>query len=434
MTGKQVVGALGVLAVGMAAHGQVAALTALDEDLLLGAAFHTGNVTVWPVYSKRPVDPVSADLVPLPDAQSEGWAVVREQGAGDANAPPPPPLNQSAAVPSPSPSANAPSVGPPQQQDSGPQQAVQRPQAVRVPFAPSSSRPAPEQRQRLDALPQQQAVVINGLGRSGPTVNELVIENKGQKPILVLAGTLLKGGNQDRQVGQDFIVPQGKTVPVAAFCVEQGRWTAQRDGRNTGGVFEAKKALAPKSVRGSGQFKGSQSEVWQEVAAENAKAGKAPSTGTFMDTLEDRDPDAQARRDRLAATLGGAFGPLAGPAEAGPVGLAYAIDGKVREVRVFSHPVLFRRLSETLLTTVALEGDLAQREAVAAGRAPVATAADAKQVVDLVQGAGAATEERQKTKAGNPVKMRKSDKTWAAETFADEASVAPATKTYTTAH
>ena len=61
-------------------------------------------------------------------------------------------------------------------------------------------------------------------GSSGAQVSELVVENKGDQAILILAGTLLKGGNQDRQISQDFIVPAKKTVAVGAFCVEQGRW------------------------------------------------------------------------------------------------------------------------------------------------------------------------------------------------------------------
>jgi hypothetical protein len=263
----------------------------------------------------------------------------------------------------------------------------------------------------------------------GPSVNELVIENKGQKPILVLAGTLLKGGNQDRQVGQDFIVPAGQTVPVAAFCVEHGRWTAQREGQATNGVFEAKKALATKSVRSSAQYEGNQQKVWDKVAVENAKAGKAPSTGTFMATLEEDDAAAKARREKLQATIGSAFFALARQ-EIAPVGLAYAVDGKVREVRVFSHPAIFQKLQDTLITTVAVEGDLAHREA--GGRAPAAPAA-AQQVVDLVRHSGEANEEEQRTKAGNVVKMRKAKSAWAAKTYVDEKAARPVTQTFSAA-
>jgi hypothetical protein len=382
----------GALLVGLAAaRAQVTAMTTdLNGELTLGPAIQADNVTVWPVFSKTPHEQLGADLVPLPDAQAEGWAVVREQG--------PPP---GAPAPSPLPNVSDRNVEPPI-----------------------------EQRQQRQAPIQQQAYQQAPLG-AGPTVNELVIENKGQKPILVLAGTLLKGGHQDRQVGQDFIVPAGKTVPVAAFCVEHGRWTGQREGQATGGVFEAKKALATKSVRSSAQYEANQQKVWDKVAMENAKAGKAPRTGTFMATLEEDDAAAKARRERLKATIAGAFFSLARQSNA-PVGLAYAVDGKVREVRVFSHPAIFQRLQDTLVTTVALEGDLAQREAKAAGR-PAGPPASAQQVVDLIRQSAEATEEAQRTKAGNVVKMRKAKAAWAAETYVDEKAARPVTRTYSAA-
>src|SRR5439155_384601 len=75
-------------------------------------------------------------------------------------------------------------------------------------------------------------------------VNPLVIENPGKLPLLVLAGTVVRGGKQDRQIGADFVIEAGKTVPVDAFCVEHGRWDATRDGVATGGRFKSEKVLA----------------------------------------------------------------------------------------------------------------------------------------------------------------------------------------------
>lgn len=384
-------------AIGAAAAGALLAawtgaradgVQALDGDLYLGAAIHSGNVTVWPVYSKTPAERIAPDLVPLPEAQEKGFAVVRERGR-ETPAPTPqiqiPPSNS--ALPNPA---------------RTPRQVQRREHVQRVMPSPAS----------------------------GATVNELVIENKGDKPILVLAGTLLKGGNQDRQVGQDFIVPPGKTVPVEAFCVEKGRWHARREGKDTRGVFVAQKALATKSVRTTGQFKKSQDEVWQKVADVNRKAGKAPQTGTLFATMEADDAEAVARRKRLESTIGGALATLARQ-DTAPVGLAYAIDGQVREVRVFSHPLLLQRLADTLVNTIAVEGDVAAREAKAAGRVVPSAPADPAQVAALVRGAAEAPPAREKTKAGNVVDIRKARSAWSAATFADEAAARPVTKTFT---
>jgi len=193
----------------------------LGQGLYLGAAILAENLTVWPVYSKKPMPKIKGEFVTLADAQARDEAVIREKGK------------------------------------------------------PGRARRHSRRRIEQNRMVQQRQQVAEY--ESDGVVGELVIENKGKKPILVLAGTLLKGGKQDRQVGQDFIVPPKKTVSVSAFCVEHGRWNANRAGRATGGRFKAQKALATKSVRKSGQYKGNQSEVWANVARENKKAGKAPA-------------------------------------------------------------------------------------------------------------------------------------------------------------
>jgi hypothetical protein len=67
-------------------------------------------------------------------------------------------------------------------------------------------------------------------------VNELAIENLSSEDIYVQAGDIVKGGQQDRMLGVDLIVPprSGK-IPIAAFCVEQGRWS--RRGNEQVAVF-----------------------------------------------------------------------------------------------------------------------------------------------------------------------------------------------------
>ena len=52
-------------------------------------------------------------------------------------------------------------------------------------------------------------------------VNALTLENLSDETVFVQAGDIVKGGQQDRTLGTDLIVPRrsGK-VKIAAFCVE----------------------------------------------------------------------------------------------------------------------------------------------------------------------------------------------------------------------
>ena len=62
-------------------------------------------------------------------------------------------------------------------------------------------------------------------------VNELSIENLSRtEEVFVLAGDIVKGGQQDRIIAFDLIVPPQSKLPLAAFCVEAGRWQQRHRG------------------------------------------------------------------------------------------------------------------------------------------------------------------------------------------------------------
>src|SRR5262249_33202613 len=57
-------------------------------------------------------------------------------------------------------------------------------------------------------------------------VQELTVENVSKETTVFLhAGDIVKGGRQDRTVRDDLILPPGSgPAPLAAYCVEHGRW------------------------------------------------------------------------------------------------------------------------------------------------------------------------------------------------------------------
>ncbi len=59
-------------------------------------------------------------------------------------------------------------------------------------------------------------------------VNELQIENTGAEQVFIQAGDIVKGGKQDRVLTVSFLLPaKSGRMPIASFCVEQGRWSAR---------------------------------------------------------------------------------------------------------------------------------------------------------------------------------------------------------------
>lgn len=111
---------------------------------------------------------------------------------------------------------------------------------------------------------------------SGASVNQLVLINRGKRPLLLLAGELVSGGKQDRIIGKDRIVPVGsEPLPLDVFCVEHGRWTGASS------QFGQSKTIVHPSVREQAAVAQNQNEVWDAVRSgtsakvERSRAGSA---------------------------------------------------------------------------------------------------------------------------------------------------------------
>jgi hypothetical protein len=259
----------------------------------------------------------------------------------------------------------------------------------------------------------------------GGEVNRLQIHNKGKLPIYVLAGTVVEGGKQDRQIGQDFVIEQGKKVAVDAFCVEQGRWTAERGGHATGGKFKKTKGLALSAVRRAGQYEQDQSAVWNQVSEVNAAHKKSAASGTLMATLD--ATDVAQGRTRLVRAIDAAL--RSAEAKSEVVGLAYAIDGEVRNVRWFQSASAFALFRTTLLESAALDALTAQARG-SKREAPAVEAAAVERFVQEVESGSARTRD---TDAQNRNEYREGKPGYGAKTRLKSApaSAAPISSDYT---
>ncbi len=83
-------------------------------------------------------------------------------------------------------------------------------------------------------------LVINEL--ENPNVGALVVTNPTNRPILVIQGEQLIGGDQNRTLNVSVLVPPYDKREVPVSCLEQGRWGDRRN-------FASGSALAPNSVR-----------------------------------------------------------------------------------------------------------------------------------------------------------------------------------------
>ncbi len=210
----------------------------------------------------------------------------------------------------------------------------------------------------------------------GGTVSTIEIRNRGKDPLLVCAGTLVKGGKQDRQIGKDLVIGPDEVFQTPAYCVERDRWQELRAGRETGGSFECLGYLATKRVRASAQYDADQEQVWRQVDHVNQKAGVAPETGSFVATVEDLR--AQLRRLEMERRLSLELEAAAAAEEV--VGFAYAVNGEPLAARVFASEAVFAAHAVPFLKTMVLEAEVADR-----GEAPFREAAELRHVLSMIE-------------------------------------------------
>lgn len=206
-------------------------------------------------------------------------------------------------------------------------------------------------------------------------VNELRIENIGDQPVFIQSGDIVKGGRQDRVITSSFILKaKSGAVPLAAFCVEQGRWSSR--GSESVAAFassaeampsryakmslrEAQKSFDPlrsDARRRREAVSDSQSEVWREVAAKQEQLSRnlkeevaaAQSESSLQLSLENEKLQ-QARESYTGALE------KEGLSDDGIIGYAFAVNGKINSADVYGSNGLFRKMWGKQLNAAATE-------------------------------------------------------------------------------
>ena len=202
-----------------------------------------------------------------------------------------------------------------------------------------------------EALVQKKVIV-----RETRTVSELTIENVSSDEVYVQAGDIVKGGAQDRMLTTDLILPprSGK-ISIAAFCVENGRWSQR--GNESATVFNSSaNTVASREVKLAAKMKQSQGEVWREVAVAQDKLSSntggdvksAASPTSFQLALENKN--VQATADNYVNELDNLL-----DTRTDVIGYVFAINGKINSADIYASSALFRKLWPKLLKASAIE-------------------------------------------------------------------------------
>ena len=162
------------------------------------------------------------------------------------------------------------------------------------------------------------------------SVNDLLIRNRGDRPVLALEGEALVGAKQNRVLNLTILAGPGSETEVPVSCVEAGRWAWR------GRRFEADEAhLHPKARTllcrrvsenyREGEPRADQAEIWDEVARKLDGMGVESGTADLLAARRRY----QAQVDEAAS----AFEP-----EADQVGVVFYLDGKPIGLEILGDP------------------------------------------------------------------------------------------------
>lgn len=183
---------------------------------------------------------------------------------------------------------------------------------------------------------------------AGGSVPELLLQNSGDKPLLVIDGEEMVGAKQNRVINLTVMVDARSKVVIPVSCVEAGRWHHQ----------SAEFCASPQAMHASGRRgkmagvtammnrhdsrRSDQGAVWDDISAKMSRM-KARSASSEM----------KAIFDEHGATIDDfvqGFRPVEGQA-----GAIFAIGGRIAGLELFDHPQTLARLLPKLVRSYALD-------------------------------------------------------------------------------
>lgn len=200
------------------------------------------------------------------------------------------------------------------------------------------------------------------------SVNALTVENVGNDEVFVQAGDIVKGGRQDRVLSVDLLLPpRSGRVSIAAFCIEQARWSARgyEDARQFSSASSAMPSqeakLAMRALAGAAptplaadptsgsvsppDYGRRQQQMWKTVTATQERLAHAvgapvisPASPSSLQLSLESEKLKQAQAAYITALVDG------GEADADIVGYVFAINGKINGGDVYASHELFRKM------------------------------------------------------------------------------------------
>jgi hypothetical protein len=184
----------------------------------------------------------------------------------------------------------------------------------------------------------------------GASVNDLLVENKTDLPVLLYEGEEVLGAQQNRTFDLSLLIAARSRATIPVSCVERGRWDGRRHAESFSPSPQAahprlrrsKRTHVNAAVAAGAPARADQGAVWRAVANDLSDEDVASGTGAMHDLYD-------AKRDELRA-LGADMEPVSGQ-----LGALAAVSGRPVALDSVSRPDVFASLLPRLAQGYALD-------------------------------------------------------------------------------
>lgn len=176
--------------------------------------------------------------------------------------------------------------------------------------------------------------------------NMLMVENKTQDTVFIMAGDLVEGGNQDRMIAENRAIAPNSLKTIKVFCVERGRWqpraTAETGDAPRSVAFNGYYHVASSKLRRTMKATNNQQEVWKKVSEITTHHQATSDTDTYgaLATSEAFNKISQEYLDFFEDKI---------VSRNNVVGMVAVSGNRILGIDVFGHPNLFRAKYASLL-------------------------------------------------------------------------------------
>jgi hypothetical protein len=199
----------------------------------------------------------------------------------------------------------------------------------------------------VDEAIDRRLLEITEVSDSGEVPN-LQVKNKGERPILILAGEELVGAKQNRLVNTSLLLAGLTAMVMPVSCVEQGRWRSRSkefgsDKRLSSSQLRARVDRDVQSAIREGRgFTADQAGVWEEISSKMSRMAVASPT-MAMNAMYNSYDDQLGRYTE-------SFRP-----DSRQQGLIMAINGRIAGLELFDAPGSLAKYFDKVLKSYALD-------------------------------------------------------------------------------